>query len=119
MRRALRYGDHVLSSTGRTLNADTRAALLGNPQEGQTYTLDRAARRRRSPTDLTVHIHRYTGSRSCRRVLDGHIGYIQTFEFYDSIPQELDKALANLHSRCGQPDHRLPRQSAAASMWIM
>lgn len=93
----LRYGDHVLSIDGQALNPDTRVALLGSPQEGRTYTIAVQHVGDASPTDLTVHMHRYVRASLVSRVLNGHIGYIQTFEFYDDIPQELDKALASLH----------------------
>jgi carboxyl-terminal processing protease len=95
----LRYGDHVLSIDGQALSPATRTALLGNPQEGQTYTITVQHAGDAGPTDLTVHIHRYVQVSLVSRVLDGHIGYIQTFEFFDSIPQELDKALADLHAQ--------------------
>ncbi len=95
----LRYGDHVLSIDGQALNPSTRATLLGNPQDGQTYTITVQHAGDAGPTDLSVHIHRYVQSSLIWRVLDGHIGYIQTFEFYDTIPQELDSALADLHAQ--------------------
>ncbi|MGI8687397.1 MAG: S41 family peptidase [Thermomicrobiales bacterium] len=95
----LRYGDHVLALNGQAVNSDTRAALFANPQEGQTDMMTVQHAGDANPTDLTVHIHRYTQLSLVSRVLDGHIGYIQTFEFYDSIPQELDTALANLHAQ--------------------
>jgi carboxyl-terminal processing protease len=95
----LRYGDHVLSIDGQALNPETRATLLGNPQEGQTYTIAVQHAGDAGPADLTVHIHRYVQTSLISRVLDGHIGYIQTFEFFDSIPQELDRALADLHAQ--------------------
>jgi carboxyl-terminal processing protease len=95
----LKEGDHVLALDGQAINSDTRAALFANPQEGQTDTLTVQHAGDANATDLTVHIHRYTQLSLTSRVLDGHIGYIQTYEFYDSIPQELDTALANLHKQ--------------------
>ncbi len=95
----LRYGDHVLTIDGQDLNPDTRATLLGNPLEGQTYMLGVQHAGDGNVTNLTVHIHRYTRLALISRVLNGHIGYIQTFEFYDDIPQELDKALTDLHNQ--------------------
>ena len=95
----MRYGDHVLSIDGQTLNGDTRTTLLGNPQDGQTYTISVQHAGDAGPTDLIVHMHRYVQASLVSRVLDGHIGYIQTFEFFDTIPQELDKALADLHAQ--------------------
>lgn len=95
----MKEGDHVLALNGQAVNSDTRAALFANPQEGQTDTLTVQHAGDATATDLTVHIHRYTQLSLTSRVLDGHIGYIQTFEFYDSIPQELDTALANLHKQ--------------------
>jgi carboxyl-terminal processing protease len=95
----LRYGDHVLALDGQAVNSDTRAALFANPEEGQTHTLTVQHAGDAGPTDLTVHIHRYTRLSLVSRVLDGHIGYIQTFEFYDTIPRELDTALADLHKQ--------------------
>lgn len=95
----LKEGDHVLALDGQAVNSDTRADLFANPQQGQTDTLTVQHVGDASPTDLTVHIHRYTQRSLTARVLDGHIGYIQTYEFYDSIPQELDAALADLHAQ--------------------
>lgn len=95
----LRYGDHVLSIDGQALNPDTRMALLGNPQDGQTYSISVQHAGDANPTALMVHMHRYVRVPLVSRVLAGHIGYIQTFEFYDDIPQELDKALAGLHAQ--------------------
>ncbi len=95
----LRYGDHVLALDGQAVNSDTRASLFANPQEGQTYTMTVQHPGDTNPTDLAVHIHRYTQLSLVSRVLDGHIGYIETFEFYDSIPQDLDTALASLHAQ--------------------
>lgn len=95
----LRYGDHVFTVNGKELNPTTRTTLLGNPQEGETYILTVQHVGDASTTDLTVHIHRYTRVSLISRVLDGHIGYIQTFEFYDDIATELDTALASLHKQ--------------------
>ncbi len=95
----LRDGDHVLALDGQAVNSDSRAALFANPQEGQTDTLTVQHVGDTTPADLTVHIHRYTRLSLVSRVLDGHIGYIQTFEFYNSIPQEFDTALADLHAQ--------------------
>jgi carboxyl-terminal processing protease len=95
----LRYGDHVLSIDGQALNADTRTALLGNPQDGQTYTISVQHAGDAGPTDLIVHMHRYVQVSLISSVLDGHIGYIKTFEFYDTVQQELDDALASLHAQ--------------------
>jgi len=95
----LRYGDHVLALNGQPVTGDTRAALFANPQEGQTDTITVQHVGDANPTDLTVHIHRYTRLSLISRVLDGHIGYIETFEFYDTIPQEFDDALASLHKQ--------------------
>ncbi len=95
----LRYGDHVLALDGQAVNSDTRAALFANPQDGRTYAFTILHVGDAAPTDLSVHVHRYTRPSLVSRVLDGHIGYIQTFEFYDTIPQDLDKALADLHKQ--------------------
>lgn len=95
----LRYGDHVLSIDGQALNPDTRMTLLGNPQDGQTYTISVQHAGDAAPTDLIVHMHRYVRVPLVSRVLNGHIGYIQTYEFYDDIPQQLDTALASLHQQ--------------------
>ncbi len=95
----LRYGDHVLALNGQAVNSDTRAALFANPQEGDNDTITVQHAGDTNPTDLMVHIHRYTRPSLVSRVLDGHIGYIQTFEFYDTIPQNLDTALASLHTQ--------------------
>ena len=95
----LRYGDHVLAIDGQALNPDTRAVLLGSPQDGQTYTISVQHAGDTAPTDLIVHMHRYVRVPLVSRVLNGHIGYIQTFEFYDDIPQQLDKALVSLHAQ--------------------
>jgi len=95
----LRYGDRIIALNGQPVTPDTRMTLFGNPREGQTYTITVQHGGDTSPTDLTVHIHRYTRRSLTWRVLDGHIGYIQTFEFYDTIPQELDTALASLHKQ--------------------
>jgi len=95
----LRYGDHVLALDGQAVTSDTRAALFANPQDGRTYTFSVQHVGDAAPTDLSVHVHRYTRLSLVSRVLDGHIGYIQTFEFYDTIPQDFDKALADLHTQ--------------------
>jgi len=95
----LRYGDHILALNGQAVNSDTRAALFANPHDGDNDTITVQHAGDANPTDLTVHIHRYTRLSLISRVLDGHIGYIQTFEFYDSIPQDLDTALASLHTQ--------------------
>ncbi len=95
----LRYGDHVLALNGQAVNSDTRAALFANPQEGDNDTITVQHAGDTNPTDLMVHIHRYTRPSLVSRVMDGHIGYIQTFEFYDTIPQNLDTALASLHTQ--------------------
>lgn len=95
----LRYGDHVLMLDGQAVNSDTRAALFANPMEGQTYTITVQHVADTISADLTVHIHRYTQLSLISRVVDGHIGYIQTFEFYDTIPQDFDTALADLHTQ--------------------
>lgn len=95
----MKEGDHVLALDGQAVNDDTRAVLFANPQDGESETLTVQHAGDANPTDLTVHIHRYTQLSLTFRVLDGHIGYIQTFEFYDSIPQELDAALASLHAQ--------------------
>ncbi len=94
-----RNGDRVISVNGRTLTPDNRTALLGNPQEGQDYAIVVQHPNDPSPTTITVHMHRYVRLSLVDSVLDGHIGYIQTFAFYDSIPDELDKALADLHKQ--------------------
>ncbi|MHB8648532.1 MAG: S41 family peptidase [Thermomicrobiales bacterium] len=95
----LRYGDHVLALDGQQVTSDTRATLFANPVEGQTHTFTVQHAGDTAPTDLTVHIHRYIRLALTSRVLEGHIGYIQTFEFYDTIPQEFDNALADLHTQ--------------------
>lgn len=95
----LRYGDHILALDGQAVTGDTRATLFANPEEGQTHTITVRHVGDANPTDLTVHIHRYTRLSLVSRVLDGHIGYIQTYEFYDTIAEELDTALADLHKQ--------------------
>ncbi|MCA1725253.1 MAG: PDZ domain-containing protein [Thermomicrobia bacterium] len=95
----LKSGDHLLTLDGQAITSDSRADLFANPQEGQTYTLAVQHVGDALSTDLTVHIHRYTRLSLVSRVLDGHIGYIQTFEFYDTIPQDFDTALASLHAQ--------------------
>jgi len=95
----LRYGDHILTINGKELNPTTRTTLLGNPQEGETYILTVQHVGDAGTTDLTVHIHKYTRVSLISKVLDGHIGYIQTFEFYDDVAKELDDALASLHKQ--------------------
>ncbi|MCA1724366.1 MAG: PDZ domain-containing protein, partial [Thermomicrobia bacterium] len=95
----LRYGDHILALNGQAVNSDTRAVLFANPHDGDNDIITVQHAGDANPTDLTVHIHRYTRLSLISRVLDGHIGYIQTFEFYDSIPQDLDTALASLHAQ--------------------
>jgi carboxyl-terminal processing protease len=94
-----RNGDHVISVDGKDLTPDTRVPLLGNPQEGQDYAITVQHANDASPTTITVHMHRYVRLALVSKVLDGHIGYIQTFAFYDSIPDEFDTALADLHSK--------------------
>ncbi len=95
----LRYGDHVVALDGQTVNSDTRVTLFANPQDGRTYTFTVQHVGDAAPTDLSVHVHRYTRLSLVSSVLEGHIGYIQTFEFYDTIPQDFDKALADLHKQ--------------------
>jgi carboxyl-terminal processing protease len=94
-----RNGDRVISVDGKDLTPDTRVALLGSPQEGQDYAISVQHVNDASPTTITVHMHRYVRLALTSKVLDGHIGYIQTFAFYDSIPDELDKALTSLHTQ--------------------
>jgi carboxyl-terminal processing protease len=94
-----RNGDRVISVNGQALTPDNRTALLGNPQEGQDYVIVVQHPNDPAPTTITVHMHRYVRVSLVDSVLEGHIGYIQTFSFYDSIPDELDKALADLHKQ--------------------
>lgn len=95
----LRSGDHAIAIDGSALNPTTRTTLLGSPQEGHDYVLTVQHVGDANPVDLAVHIHKYVRTALVSRVLDGHIGYIQTFAFYDSIPKELDAALADLHKQ--------------------
>ena len=95
----LRNSDHILALNGQPVTSDTRATLFGSPQEGQTYTIAVQHLGDAGPTDLTVHIHRYTRLALVSRVLNGHIGYIQTFSFFTDIPTELDNALADLNAQ--------------------
>jgi C-terminal peptidase prc len=94
-----RNGDRVLSVDGQALTPDNRTPLLGNPQEGQDYVIVVQHPNDSAPTTITVHMHRYVRVSLVDTVLEGHIGYLQTFSFYDSIPDELDKALADLHKQ--------------------
>ncbi len=92
-------GDRVLSVDGEALTADNRVALLGNPQDGRDYVIAVRHLNAPAPTDLTIHMHKYVRLALVDTVLEGHIGYIQTFAFYDDITDELDKALADLHTQ--------------------
>lgn len=92
-------GDRVAAIDGQSLTADNRTVLLGSPQDGQNYRLTVQHVGDPDTADLLIHMHKYTRAAVVSRVLDGHIGYIQTWAFYDSITRELDTALADLHKQ--------------------
>jgi carboxyl-terminal processing protease len=92
-------GDHLLSVDGQNLTPDSRKTLLGAPVDGRDYTFSVQHAGDVTPTTLTAHMHRYTQSALVSQVVDGHIGYIRTFAFYDDIPKELDEALTSLHAQ--------------------
>lgn len=94
-----RSGDRILAVDGQPLTADNRTALLGNPQEGREYILTVQHVGAPGPTDLTVRMRKYIRLALVSKVLEGHIGYIQTFAFYEGITAELDKALADLRAQ--------------------
>lgn len=94
-----RSGDRVLAVDGQPLTAENRTTLLGNPQEGREYVLTVQHVGDAAPTDLTVRMRKYTRVALVSKVLAGHIGYIQTFAFYEGITAELDKALADLRAQ--------------------
>lgn len=92
-------GDVVLAVDDRPLSWENRSSVLGAPKEGQTYQL--RVRRPRSGGELMlpVAMRRYSRLTLTHSVLDGHIGYIRTFSFFNDIPQQFDNALDDLHAR--------------------
>lgn len=92
-------GDVILQVDDRLLNWENRTNVLGSPRDGRTYAFRVRRPRVGSEVMLSVHVQRYTRQTLTSRVLDGHIGYIRTFAFFNDIPQQFDNALADLHAQ--------------------
>ncbi len=92
-------GDVILRVDDQPLNWENRMGVLGSPRDGRVYEF--RVRRSRIGGEVTLQIpmKRYTRQTLTHRVLDGHIGYIRTFAFFNDIPQQLDKALTDLHAQ--------------------
>lgn len=94
-----RAGDHILSLDNQAVNAKNYRALFAPPKEGDTHQIVVVHPGETAPVALVVTIKKYAQVGLTYRVLDGHIGYIQTYQFYRDMPERFDEALAALHAQ--------------------
>ncbi len=94
----VQQGDQILALDGTEVTEKNYRMLFAPPKAGDVHEVKLQRASQLLPFTLTVTTQTFRQVPLTYMVLEGHIGYIRTFQFYKDFPEKLDEALDALHA---------------------